>query len=89
MIPAHMLAANRREERAASRSRVELRAKLVHHREVERKARDMLKDAIIAASVTPHAGTSILAAADSLRKAAVIAVLAERSESEPAAGGEP
>lgn len=88
MIPAHVLAANRLEERAASRARVEFRAQRERHREAERKARDVLKDAIIAAGVSPHTGVSILAAAYSLRKAAVIAALAERIEPEPGTGGE-
>lgn len=51
-------------------------------------ARNVLCDAIIAAGVEAYAGVAILAAADSLRKAAVIAALAERIEPEPDAGGE-
>lgn len=88
MIPAHTLAANRRDERAASRARVEPRVQRERHQAAERKARDILKDAIVAAGVAPHGGAAILAAADSLRKAAVVAALAERAEPEPADGGE-
>lgn len=86
-IPVGVLLLNRQEERAASRARVDLRAQRERHREAERRARDVLKDAIVAAGVAPHAGTSILVAADSLRKAAVIAALAARIEPEPAEGG--
>ena len=84
MIPTYKIAANRRAQRAESIARIEWSATIERHRAAERKARDVLKDAIIAGNVGPYVGTSILAAADSLRKAAVIAALAERSEPEPA-----
>ena len=87
MISAHLLAANRRDERAASRARVEIRAQLERHRQAERRARDVLRDAILATGIPAAHGVAILAAADSLRKAAVIAALAEGIDSEPADGG--
>ncbi len=86
-VLAGALVANRPDEHTASRARVEFRAQLKHHREVERRAREVLNDAIVAAGVTTHAGTSILAAADSPRKTAVIAALAERIDPQPVEGG--
>lgn len=85
-VAAGALLANRQQERAASRARVEHRAQLDRYREAERKAHDVLKDAIVAVGVPPHVGIAILAAADSLRKTAVNAALAERIEPEPSAG---